>query len=325
VTPAAPAAYEELEPLAREQAELRRELAAAAVENALTRQELRRVRAEVMASRAGIVAAVDEARRRIERDLHDGAQHQLVALALRLRVAQASVPPALGELRAELGQVAAALTGTVTELREYARGIHPAILAERGLAPALKGLARRSPVPVELEVRTTARFPEPVEVAAYYVVSEALTNTAKHANATVVRVAVGLADGIVQVSIRDDGVGGADPARGSGLAGLSDRVEAIGGTLIVHSRPGQGTRLIAELPANGRTTAKPTQPASHHPFDQSIRPPCGVLSSPLARPGARLQPVEDGRGRVGADPGGAGRDHRQCRGGGMDPPGGLHP
>jgi signal transduction histidine kinase len=249
------AAREELDRLTREQAALRRELAAVAIANARAHAELRRVQAELTASRARIAAAADETRRRIERDLHDGAQQWLVTLALRLRVVQDSVPPDLAELRTELGQVTAALTSALDELRQYARGIHPAILAERGLAAALTALARRSPVPVQLDVRTAARLPGPVEAAAYFVVAEALANAARHANATVVRVAVGLADGVARVSVSDDGVGGADPARGSGLTGLKDRVEAAGGALTVRSRPGEGTRLIAELPAGSDIAA----------------------------------------------------------------------
>ena len=202
-----------------------------------------------MCPRARIIATADETRRRIERDLHDGAQQRLVSLALQLQAAQAALPPALTELKAELGQVMAGLNDTFEELREYARGIHPAVLAAGGLAAALKALARRSPVPVELDVQTGTRLPERAEVTAYYVVSEALANAAKHAKASAVRVAVDVADGVVRVSVCDDGVGGADPARGSGLVGLKDRVAAVGGTLTVHSRRGQGTRLTAELPA----------------------------------------------------------------------------
>jgi signal transduction histidine kinase len=206
--------------------------------------------AQLTASRARIVATADETRRRIERDLHDGAQQRLVSLALRLRVAQAAVPPELAELAAELNRVTAGLISALDELREIARGIHPAILAEGGLAAALKTLARRSSVPVELDVRTTGRLPGRVEVTAYYVVSEALTNTAKHANASAVHVSVEALDGVVRLSIRDNGIGGADPTRGSGLVGLKDRVEATGGTLIVQSRPGEGTRLLVELPVD---------------------------------------------------------------------------
>jgi signal transduction histidine kinase len=206
--------------------------------------------AELTASRARIVATADETRRRFERDLHDGAQQRLVSLALQLRAAQAAAPAELSELKAELGRVAAGLADTLDELREYARGIHPTILADGGLAPALKALARRSPVPVALNVRAGARLPERAEVTAYYVVSEALANAAKHAQASSVGVAVDVADGVLRLSVSDDGVGGADPGRGSGLIGLKDRVAAAGGILIVHSRPGQGTRLVAELPAD---------------------------------------------------------------------------
>jgi signal transduction histidine kinase len=218
------------------------ELVAIAIANA-------HARAELAATRARITAAADETRRRIERDLHDGAQQRLVTLALQLRAAQAAVPPGLESLRAELGQVAAGLTDTLEELREYARGIHPAILTDGGLAPALKTLARRSPLPVTLDLQLAGRLPERVEVTAYYVAAEALANAAKHAGASAVHVGVDAAGDVLTLAVRDDGTGGADPARGSGLAGLNDRVAAIGGTLSVHSRPGEGTTLRAELPA----------------------------------------------------------------------------
>jgi signal transduction histidine kinase len=217
------------------------ELVATAVANA-------EAHAELMASRARIVATADQTRRRIERDLHDGAQQRLVSLALRLRGAAAAIPPELGEVHRELADVEAELDEVLGDLRELSRGIHPAILTEGGLGPALKALARRSAVPVELEVDVQDRLPERVEVTAYYVVAEALTNVAKHANASAVRVDVGTEDGLVRLDIRDDGAGGADPARGSGLVGLRDRVEATGGSLHVESRPGQGTSLLAELP-----------------------------------------------------------------------------
>jgi signal transduction histidine kinase len=205
-------------------------------------------REELAASRARIVAAADLARRRIERDLHDGTQQRLVSLVLDLRAAEAAVPPELPELRAQLARVADSLAGALDELRELSRGIHPAILSEGGLGPALKALARRSVVPVELELDVPARLPEPVEVAAYYVVSEALANAAKHARASVARVDVQTRDGSLHLSVRDDGVGGAAPGRGSGLVGLTDRVEALGGTVRVHSPARQGTRLQIYLP-----------------------------------------------------------------------------
>jgi signal transduction histidine kinase len=212
-------------------------------------------REELAASRTRVVAAADQARRRIERDLHDGTQQRLVSLVLDLRAAQAAVPPELPELRAQLARVADGLTGALEDLRELSRGIHPAVLSEGGLAPALKALARRSAVPVELEVEVPARLAEPVEVAAYYVVSEALANTAKHANASVIYVRVQAGDDRLQLSVRDDGVGGATPGRGSGLVGLTDRVQALGGTITIHSPAGQGTRLQIDLPVQGRPSS----------------------------------------------------------------------
>jgi signal transduction histidine kinase len=217
------------------------ELLATAIANAESR-------AEIAASRARIVAAADETRRRIERDLHDGAQQRLVSLGLELRAVQAGVPPALGELERELSRLADGLASMQEELREFAHGIHPAILAEGGLGPALKTLARRCAVPVELDVEAHVRLPEQVEVATYYVVSEALTNAAKHAHASVVRVNVRSDEMLLRVGVRDDGSGGADPVRGSGLVGLKDRVEALRGTITVNSPLGAGTSLDVELP-----------------------------------------------------------------------------
>jgi signal transduction histidine kinase len=204
--------------------------------------------AQLAASRARIVTASDEARRRIERDLHDGAQQRIVSLGLELRLAQAGVPDELPEVRAALGRIAEDLGHLLDELRETARGIHPAMLSEGGLQPALRTLARRAPVPVELDVTTDARFPEPVEVAVYYVVSEALTNAAKHATASHVAVSLAEREGTLRLSVRDDGVGGADPHGGSGLIGLRDRVEALGGTIVVESPKGAGTRVAVRLP-----------------------------------------------------------------------------
>jgi signal transduction histidine kinase len=205
-------------------------------------------RAQLTASRARIVAAADDARRRIERDLHDGTQQRLVSLCLELRLAQSAVPAELPELQGQIGRVAEELTGAIEELREIARGIHPAILSEGGLGPALRTLARRAAIPVELEIRTDDRADEPIEVAAYYVVSEALTNTTKHAHASHVHVAVEKRDSQLHLSIRDDGVGGADPAGGSGLIGLSDRVHALDGSIEVTSHHGKGTAIVADLP-----------------------------------------------------------------------------
>jgi signal transduction histidine kinase len=220
------------------------DLVATAIANAATR-------AELIASRARIVAAADDARRRIERDLHDGAQQRLVAVGVQLRLAETSVPPELPPLRAQLGDIVTGLTGVSADLQEISRGIHPAILSKGGLGPALKTLARRSAVPVDLDLAIDRRLPDSVEVGAYYVVSEALTNAAKHARASVVKVGIETEGANIHLSIRDDGIGGADAAKGSGLIGLTDRVEALGGTLTVISPPGQGTSLQAELPLSG--------------------------------------------------------------------------
>ncbi len=220
------------------------ELMATAIANAQSR-------AELMASRARIVATADQTRRQIERDLHDGIQQQLVSLGLEVRAAQATVPPQLGELEGALARVADGLSSVFDELREISHGIHPAILSEGGLKPALKVLRRRSAVPVELDLHTERRLPEPVEVAAYYVVSEALTNAAKHAHASVVHVEVDTQDATLQLAIRDDGIGGADLGQGSGLLGLSDRIEALGGTLQVTSPAGNGTTVLVKIPLEG--------------------------------------------------------------------------
>jgi signal transduction histidine kinase len=205
-------------------------------------------RAELTASRARIVAAADDGRRRIERDLHDGAQQRLVALGIGLSLAQSMVPADLPALQTQIAQVADELTGTIEELREIARGIHPAILSEGGLGPAVRTLARRAAIPVELDIRTDTRPADPIEVAAYYVISEALTNTTKHAHAASTHVTVEQRNALLHLSIRDDGAGGADLTHGSGLIGLRDRVQALGGTIEVNSRPGEGTSIVVELP-----------------------------------------------------------------------------
>ena len=217
------------------------ELVATAIANAENQGELR-------ASRARIVAASDLTRRRIERDLHDGVQQRLVSLTLGLRAAASGIPAGLDDIQGELAQVASGLGGVQDDLREISRGIHPAILAEGGLGPALKTLARRSAIPVDLDVRVDGRVPEAFEVAAYYAVSEILANAAKHSQASVVRVDVATHEGTLYLSVRDDGIGGADPTGGSGLVGLRDRVEALGGALSVRSRRGEGTSLDIELP-----------------------------------------------------------------------------
>jgi len=217
------------------------DLLATAIANAESRSEL-------AASRRRIVAASDQARRRIERDLHDGTQQRLVSLALAARTAEADVAAGRGDPRAYLARIAAGLADAAAELQEFSRGIHPAILSERGLGPALRTLARRSAVPVDLEVTADARYPEPVEVAAYYVASEALANAMKHAQASQVEMSLATRRGSLLLSVRDDGIGGADPARGFGLAGLTDRVEALGGSICLDSAAESGTHITVDLP-----------------------------------------------------------------------------
>jgi signal transduction histidine kinase len=221
------------------------DLVATAIANAATR-------AELIASRARIVGAADNARRRLERDLHDGAQQRLVSLGLQLRLAESTVPTEFGVLRAELSDVVGGLTGVLTDLQEISRGIHPAILSEGGLGPALKTLARRSPIPVKLDLGAECRLSETVEVGAYYVVAEALTNAAKHARASEVNVGAKCDGANLSLLIRDDGTGGADPGNGSGLVGLIDRVEALGGDMKIESPRGIGTTLHVTIPVGQR-------------------------------------------------------------------------
>jgi PAS domain S-box-containing protein len=216
------------------------ELVATAIANADSKSEL-------AASRRRIVAASDEARRRIERDLHDGTQQRLVTLMLQLAAVREAAPT--GEvLIAELSRVECELASALDELREMSRGIHPSILSEGGLGPALRALARRSTIPVALDVTTKRRLAEPIEAAAYFVASEALANATKHAQASRIDVSLAPRDGVLLLSIRDDGVGGADSGQGSGLVGLHDRVEALGGTIRIESPPGAGTLLVVALP-----------------------------------------------------------------------------
>jgi signal transduction histidine kinase len=216
-------------------------------------------REQLVASRARVVAAADDTRRRIERDLHDGTQQQLVSLALALRAAEAAVPLELTELKGALSQTALGLARATEDLQAISRGIHPAVLSRGGIGPALRALARRAGLPVELNLSGPVRLPERAEVAAYYVVSEGLSNAAKHARASVVRVGLNVEDAVVEVSVRDDGIGGADPGRGSGLVGLRDRVEALGGTLGTTSPPGRGTCLLARIPLASDILQCPTE------------------------------------------------------------------
>jgi len=235
------------------------DLAATAIANA-------EAQAALTASRARIVATADATRRRIERNLHDGAQQRLVSLALNLRSA-ATAAPGAGEFVERLGGVAAGLDGVLDDLREIARGLHPAILADGGLPPALKTLARRSPVPVDVDIQVDRRLPDPVEMAAYYTVAEALTNAAKYARATSTQIQATAREGVLQVRVCDNGRGGAGFSHGTGLLGLKDRAEALGGHLRLDSPPGAGTTLEITLPLD--EPGAPELPPDHASDDAS--------------------------------------------------------
>jgi signal transduction histidine kinase len=219
-----------------------------ALENERLHAELRAQLSELRASRARIVAAGDAERRRLERDLHDGAQQRLLGLGLALQLVRTELGDDANGAGELLDEAEAELGAAIEELRELARGIHPAVLTEQGLAPAVRTLAARSPLPVQITNVPEERFPAPVEAAAYFVVSEALANVAKHAHASAARVSVMRESGVLSVAVRDDGVGGACPNGRSGLAGLADRVHALDGRLTIESEPGDGTTLTAELP-----------------------------------------------------------------------------
>jgi signal transduction histidine kinase len=214
------------------------ELVATAIANA-------EAQAEVAASRARIVAASDETRRRIERDLHDGVQQRLVTQALLLSGIRDRVP---ADVRADVDEVREEMAATRQELRDLCQGVHPAILVEVGLGAAIRALARRSPLPVRVQLRTEDKLPGSCEITAYYVASEAFTNAAKHADASAVDIVIEEAGGTLRVQVRDDGAGGADASLGSGLTGLRDRVEAVGGSMTVDSPAGAGTVLTVLLP-----------------------------------------------------------------------------
>jgi signal transduction histidine kinase len=241
--------------------------AALALENERLDAELRANVQELRASRVRIVESADAARRRIERDLHDGAQQQLVALAIELRTARSRLerdPRAAAEL---LEAAARDLEAAIRELRELARGIHPAVLSDRGLRAALEALAHRIPLPVEIDGSPERRLPETVEAAVYFVVAEALTNVTRYARAGHARVAVTRNGDRVVVEVADDGIGGADPAKGTGLRGLVDRVAALDGRFEVDSPPGRGTTVRAVIPC--------ARDASSHP------PLSGLPASPV--------------------------------------------
>jgi signal transduction histidine kinase len=232
-------------------------------------------REKLARSRRRIVEASDEARRRLERDLHDGAQQRLVSLALMLRLAESKLARDPAEAASVLAGASVELAQALEELRQLARGIHPAILSETGLGPALEALAKRMPLPVAIRCDIAARLRPAVEVATYYVVTEGLTNVVKYARASQASVTVTTTNSSVIVEVVDDGVGGADPSLGSGLSGLHDRVEALGGRLEVASRPGAGTRLRAEIPCTFR-------------LDSRVIP--RETDAVAASPGSRLRP-----------------------------------
>jgi signal transduction histidine kinase len=205
-------------------------------------------RADLIASRARIVVAADEARHKIERNLHDGTQQRLIALSLDLQAVRTTIPAQQWQLRAQLERIEHDLVAVFEDIRDLSQGLHPAVLAEVGLGSALKALARRSPIPVDLHLGINQRPPKPVEIAAYYVVSEALTNAAKHSRATRITITLATTADRLHATIQDNGVGGVDPHKGSGLIGLTDRVEALGGQLTVETPHGRGTRITVELP-----------------------------------------------------------------------------
>jgi len=225
--------------------ELREKAERYAEELAERQRQVEQLAAELTASRRRILAVGDEMRRRIERDLHDGVQQHLVTLSLLLRGIRDRAP---GDVRADVDEVCDGLAGTLEELRDLSRGLHPAVLVEAGLGPAVRALARRSPLPVRVQVRAEGRLPGSCEATAYYVAAEAFTNAAKHAAASAVDILIERADGALTVQVRDDGVGGADVSRGSGLIGLRDRVEAVGGTMTLDSPARAGTVLTVRLP-----------------------------------------------------------------------------
>jgi signal transduction histidine kinase len=218
-----------------------------AIDNERLKADLRARVEELRVSRLRIVEATDAARRRIERDLHDGAQQQLVALALELRLLRARAKDR-EDLLPMVDGLSERLSSALAELRELARGIHPSILSDQGLAPAIDALAGRTPIEVRADVDVDDRLPEPIEAAAYFLVAEALTNVVKYAQATSVDIEVRRENGAVVVAVADDGVGGVDVAAGSGLRGLQDRLAAVDGEMDIHSPPGGGTRLRARIP-----------------------------------------------------------------------------
>jgi PAS domain S-box-containing protein len=266
------------------------ELIATAVSNATTRSEL-------IASRARIVTAGDEARRRIERNLHDGTQQRLVALGLDVQAVDASIPAEQHDAHSGLERIGREIEAVLDDVRELSRGLHPALLSQAGLRPSLRALARKSPIPVKLEVDVAERPSESIEIAVYYVVSEALTNAAKHARASEISVELAASSSGIRATIEDDGVGGAEASAGSGLVGLIDRVEALGGRFALDSPPGAGTRISIELPlaaqAVGDVAAGPGPP----PEQLSERLGADTLAAAVAASADALY-VVDAQGRI---------------------------
>ena len=238
------------------------ELLATAIANAENRNEL-------LASSARIVAAADEARRRIERNLNTGPQRRLTALGEELRVTQATIDPSLGQLREQLAKTRRGLDSVLDDLREISRGLHPATLSRSGLQRALEALTQRSEVPAELSVRVDRLLPDHIQVAIYYTVSEALTNVAKYSRADARPRRPGPRRTTLKLRVNDDGVGGADPTRGSGLLGLKDRIESLGGTIEVISPSGGGTSLLVDVPVRPAAALVGLIPATFRPLSRA--------------------------------------------------------
>jgi len=248
----------------------------------LRTQDLERTRSELIASRARIVAAGDEARRRIERNLHDGTQQRLVALGLDVQTVRDSIPADQRDARSGLERIRNELEAVLEDVRELSHGLHPALLSQAGLGPSLRALARRSPIPVKLDVGVSERPSESTETAVYYAISEALANAAKHARASEVSVVLTTSGSEIRAIIEDDGRGGAEVSAGSGLVGLIDRIEALGGRFALDSPPGHGTRISIEMPL----TAEPTGGVPRTPVRTQITPdqgppPALELSEPM--------------------------------------------
>jgi PAS domain S-box-containing protein len=265
------------------------ELIATAISNATTRSEL-------IASRARIVATSDEARRRIERDLHDGAQQRLVGLGLDLQAVRTTIPDELQDAHSGLERIEREIEAVLEGVRELSRGLHPALLSRGGLGPSLRALARKSPIKVELDVDVERRPPESIETAAYYVVSEALTNAAKHSGASQISVTVATANDVLRVTIADDGIGGAEASAGSGLVGLIDRVEALGGRFALDSPVNEGTKITIELPLVVQVTGDAAQSTALRAHGSEL----GDVSTLLAAIGGVVDAlyVVDAQGRI---------------------------